>query len=168
MIKFSNFPLSELQQITDALVDQSSKELYNITKSAGFMIDMGGSKGKVFTPLADVYNSFLDDAITGMVNGAYDYNTLVKRMVSRMTGSGLRTDHAFKTENGGDWGIDYASGWEPTFSRSLGVPAPARPTRSGRGGSTPRRSWPASAAWGPVWDSAAGTVTTATTPSFLV
>ncbi|PNH18629.1 hypothetical protein B6K86_08470 [Lachnospiraceae bacterium] len=111
VIKFSNFPLSELQQITDALVDQSSKELYNITKSAGFMIDMGGSKGKVFTPLADVYNSFLDDAITGMVNGAYDYNTLVKRMVSRMTGSGLRTDHAFKTENGGDWGIDYASGW---------------------------------------------------------
>lgn len=101
----------ELQQITDALVDQSSKELYNITKSAGFMIEMGSSKGKVFTPLADVYNDFLDDAITGMVNGAYDYNTLVKRMVSRMTGSGLRTDHAFKTENGGDWGIDYASGW---------------------------------------------------------
>ncbi|PNH18671.1 hypothetical protein B6K86_08730 [Lachnospiraceae bacterium] len=101
----------ELQQITDALVDQSTAELYNITKSAGFMIDMGGSKGKVFTPLADVYNSFLDDAITGMVNGAYDYNTLVRRMVSRMTGSGLRTDHAFKTENGGDWGIDYASGW---------------------------------------------------------
>ena len=101
----------ELQQITDALVDQSTTELYNITKSTGFMIDMGGSSGRVFTPLADVYNGYLDDAITGMANGAYDYNTLIRRMVSQMTSSGLRTDHVFKNENGGDWGIDYASGW---------------------------------------------------------
>lgn len=101
----------ELQQITDALVYQSTTELYNITKSTGFMIDMGGSSGRVFTPLADVYNSYLDDAITGMANGAYDYNTLIRRLVSQMTTSGLRTDHVFKNENGGDWGIDYASGW---------------------------------------------------------
>ena len=129
VIKFSNFPLSELQQITDALVDQSTAELYNITKSAGFMIDMGGSKGKVFTPLADVYNSFLDDAITGMVNGAYDYNTLVRRMVSRMTGSGLRTDHAFKTENGGDWGIDYAQRLETNLFEVSWHPG-ARPSHT--------------------------------------
>lgn len=101
---------SELQQITDALVDQSTTELYNITKSTGFMLDYGKGN-KVFTPLAGVYNSYLDDAITGMVNGAYDYNTLVRRMVSQMIGSGLRTDHVFKNENGGDWGVDYASGW---------------------------------------------------------
>lgn len=87
----------ELQQITDALVKQSTEELYNITKSTGFMLD-NGRGGKVFTPLADVYNSYLDDAITGMANGAYDYNTLVRRMVSQMTASGLRT-------------VDYASGW---------------------------------------------------------
>lgn len=87
----------ELQQITGALVQQSSEELYNITKSTGFMLD-NGRGGKVFTPLADVYNSYLDDAITGMANGAYDYNTLVRRMVSQMTASGLRT-------------VDYASGW---------------------------------------------------------
>ena len=92
-------------------MDQSTTELYNITKSTGFMIDMGGSSGRVFTPLADVYNGYLDDAITGMANGAYDYNTLIRRMVSQMTSSGLRTDHVFKNENGGDWGIDYASGW---------------------------------------------------------
>lgn len=87
----------ELQQLTDALVHQSSEELYNITKSTGFMLD-NGHGGKVFTPLADVYNGYLDDAITGMANGAYDYNTLVRRMVSQMTASGLRT-------------VDYASGW---------------------------------------------------------
>lgn len=87
----------ELQQITDALVQQSSEELYNITKSTGFMLD-NGRGGKVFTPLADVYNGYLDDAIMGMANGAYDYNTLVRRMVSQMTASGLRT-------------VDYSSGW---------------------------------------------------------
>ena len=86
----------ELQQLTDALVQQSSEELYNITKSTGFMLDNGTGQ-RVFTPLADVYNGYLDDAITVMANGAYDYNTLVRRMVSQMTASGLRT-------------VDYASG----------------------------------------------------------
>ena len=99
----------ELQQLVDALVQQSSEELYNITRSTGFMLD-NGRGGKVFTPTADVYNRYLDNAITGMVNGAYDYNTLVRRMVSEMTSSGLRTDHAF-SDGGSDYGVDYASGW---------------------------------------------------------
>lgn len=99
----------ELQQITNALVQQSNDDLYNITKSMGFMIDMGRG-GKVFTPLSDVYNGYLDEAITGMANGAYDYSTLVRKLVSQMTSSGLRTDHAF-SDGGRDYGIDYASGW---------------------------------------------------------
>lgn len=99
----------ELQQITNALVQQSNDDLYNITKSMGFMIDTGRG-GKVFTPLSDVYNGYLDEAITGMANGAYDYNTLVRKLVSQMTSSGLRTDHAF-SDGGRDYGIDYASGW---------------------------------------------------------
>lgn len=99
----------ELQQITAALVDQSNADLYNITRSAGFMLDNGNGQ-KVFTPLADVYNGYLDDAITGMANGAYDYNTLVRRLVGQMTASGLRTNHAFR-DGGSDYGVDYASGW---------------------------------------------------------
>ena len=99
----------ELQQITDALVKQSTEELYNITKSTGFMLENGSGR-KIFTPLSDVYNRYLDDAITGMANGAYDYNTLVRRLVSQMTASGLRTDHAF-SDGGSDYGVDYASGW---------------------------------------------------------
>lgn len=87
----------ELQQLTDALVRQSTEELYNITKSTGFMLD-NGRGGKVFTPLADVYNGYLDDAFMGMASGAYDYNTLIRRTVNQMTSSGLRT-------------VDYASGW---------------------------------------------------------
>lgn len=99
----------ELQQITNALVDQSTTELYNITKSTGFMLD-NGHGGTVFTPLADVYNGYLDQAITGMAEGAYDYNTLVRRLVGEMTRSGLRTDHSF-SDGGSDYGVDYASGW---------------------------------------------------------
>lgn len=99
---------AELQQLVGAMVQQSTEELFNITKSTGFMIDKGNGS-KVFTPLSEVYNGYLDDAITGMVNGAYDYNTLTRRMVSQMTASGLRTDHQFK-DGGSDYGIDYASG----------------------------------------------------------
>lgn len=99
----------ELQQIVNALVNQSCDELYNVTKSMGFMID-DGHGGKVFTPLSDIYNGYLDDAIIGMTEGAYDYNTLIRRMVGQMTASGLRTDHAF-SDGGNGYGIDYASGW---------------------------------------------------------
>lgn len=85
----------ELQQEVNAMVQQSSDELKNITKNTGFMLDMGGRK--VYTSLSDVYNGYLDDAITGMVSGAYDYNTMIKQVVNQMTASGLRT-------------VDYASG----------------------------------------------------------
>lgn len=86
----------ELQQLTNALIQQSNDELFNITKSMGFMVDMGNGR-KVFTPLSDVYNRYLDNAITMMASGAFDYNTLIRRVVADMTASGLRT-------------VDYASG----------------------------------------------------------
>lgn len=99
----------ELQQLTDALVRQSTEELYNITKSTGFMLpDTTGALR--FTPLADVYNGYLDDAFMGMASGAYDYNTLIRRTVNQMTSSGLRTSHSFR-DGGSDYGVDYASGW---------------------------------------------------------
>lgn len=99
---------AELQQLVDAMVQQSTEELFNITKSTGFMVDMGNGS-KVFTPLSEIYNGYLDDAINGMVNGAYDYNTLTRKMVNQMTASGLRTDHQFR-DGGSDYGVDYASG----------------------------------------------------------
>lgn len=86
----------ELQQITNALIQQSNDELYNISKSLGFMVDMGNGR-KVFTPLSEIYNGYLDNAITMMASGAFDYNTMIRKVVGEMTASGLRT-------------IDYASG----------------------------------------------------------
>lgn len=86
----------ELQQLTNALIQQSNDEIFNVTKSLGFMVDMGNGR-KVFTPLSEIYNGYLDNAVTMMASGAFDYNTLIRRVVGEMTASGLRT-------------VDYASG----------------------------------------------------------
>lgn len=86
----------ELQQITNALIQQSNDELYNISRSLGFMVDMGNGR-KVFSPLSEIYNGYLDNAITMMASGAFDYNTLIRKVVGEMTASGLRS-------------VDYASG----------------------------------------------------------
>ena len=86
----------ELQQLTNAFIQQSNDELFNISKSLGFMVDIGGGR-KAFTPLSEIYNGYLDNAITMMASGAFDYNTMIRRVVGEMTASGLRT-------------VDYASG----------------------------------------------------------
>lgn len=86
----------ELQQLTNALIQQSNDELFNISKSLGFMVDMGGGR-KVFAPLSEIYNSYLDHAVIMMASGAFDYNTLIRKVVGQMTASGLRT-------------VDYATG----------------------------------------------------------
>lgn len=86
----------ELQQLTNALIQQSNDELFNITKSMGFMVDMGNGR-KAFTPLSEYYNDYLDNAVLEMASGAFDYNTLIRKVVGQMTASGLRS-------------VDYASG----------------------------------------------------------
>ena len=86
----------ELQQITEALIRQSSEELKNITKTLGFYLDYGTGK-PVLTPLAEVYQKYLDDACMDIVTGAFDYNSVLRRVVTQLTNSGLRQ-------------IDYASG----------------------------------------------------------
>lgn len=87
----------ELQQLTEGLIQQSNEELRNITQSMGFYVDYGNGK-LVMTPLADIYQNYLDQAITGVVYGTFDYNTMIRKVVTQLTNSGLRT-------------IDYASGW---------------------------------------------------------
>lgn len=86
----------QLQQITNALIQQTDADLQNITQSLGFYLDYGGGK-PVLTPLAEVYQKYLDAACMDIVSGAFDYNSVVRRVVSQLTNSGLRQ-------------IDYASG----------------------------------------------------------
>ncbi|MBR1677318.1 MAG: phage minor capsid protein [Clostridia bacterium] len=101
----------ELQQITEAMIKQTEGELTNITKSMGFMLDYGGDKGLVYTPLSTIYNDYLDQAMVDLTSGAFDYNTIIRRTVDQLTRSGLRTDHAFSVNPTDYTGIDYPSGW---------------------------------------------------------
>lgn len=86
----------QLQQINEALARQTSSELKNITQSLGFYLDYGNGR-RVLTPLAEVYQGFLDAACMDIVSGAFDYNSVLRRVVTQLTNSGLRQ-------------IDYASG----------------------------------------------------------
>lgn len=86
----------QLQQITEGIKRQTRDELDNITQSLGFYLDYGDGK-RILTPLAQVYQVLLDAACMDIVSGAFDYNSVLRRVVTQLTNSGLRQ-------------IDYASG----------------------------------------------------------
>ena len=86
-----------LQQMLTSVAVQTCGELKNISQSLGFVVKQPNGKLK-FQPIAEYYQSTLDNAIMGIASGAFDYNTVIKRTISEMTNSGLRT-------------VDYSSGW---------------------------------------------------------
>lgn len=86
----------QLKQITEAIIDQSCDDLENVTNSLGFYLDYGNGQ-KVLTPLSQVYTKYLDAACYDIVTGAFDYNSVLRRVVTQLTNSGLRQ-------------IDYSSG----------------------------------------------------------
>lgn len=86
----------ELQQLAEGFIQQSNADLKNITQSLGFYLDYGNGN-PVLTPLAEVYQKYLDAACIDIVTGAFDYNSVLRRIVTQLTNSGLRQ-------------IDYASG----------------------------------------------------------
>ena len=84
-----------LKQVSDAVKKQTSDELKNLAQSYGFTVMMGNKH--VFTPFAQYYQQYVDSAIMDVISGGFDYNTVIRRVVTQMTNSGLRT-------------VDYASG----------------------------------------------------------
>ena len=86
----------QLKQITEAIIEQSFEDLENVTNSLGFYLDYGNGQ-KVLTPLSQVYTKYLDAACYDIVTGAFDYNSVLRRVVTPLTNSGLRQ-------------IDYSSG----------------------------------------------------------
>ena len=95
MIPFSEN--EQLQQLISVITEQTNDELKNITQSLGFAVKQPDGTLK-FQPIADYYQKTLDGAMMDISSGAFDYNTVLKRIVSEMTNSGLRS-------------VDYASGW---------------------------------------------------------
>lgn len=87
----------QLQQLVKAVKNQTKSEYRNITGSLGFAV-RNSDNTLSFTPLADFYQRTLDNGLMQIASGAFDYNTVLKRVVKTMTDSGLRT-------------VDYASGW---------------------------------------------------------
>jgi len=85
-----------LKQLINAVSEQTKGELKNITQSMGFAVKKNGKI--VFKPIAAYYQKTLDGAMFDITSGAFDYNTVLKRIVSEMTTSGMRT-------------VDYATGW---------------------------------------------------------
>lgn len=85
-----------LNQVINGIAQQSLEDLENVTRSLGFYLDINGKK--TITPLSQVYTEHLDRACFDIVSGAFDYNSVLRRTVTQLTNSGLRT-------------IDYASGW---------------------------------------------------------
>lgn len=87
----------QLQQLVKAVKNQTKSEYRNITGSLGFAVK-NADNTLSFTPLADFYQRTLDNGLMQIASGAFDYNTVLKRVVKTMTDSGLRS-------------VDYASGW---------------------------------------------------------
>ena len=98
----------QLQQITDAIIQQCLEDLENVTKSLGFYLDYNGRK--ILTPLSQVYTNYLDNACFGVVTGAFDYGSVLRRVVTQLTNSGLR-----KIE----YGSGYASRVEVAARRAV-------------------------------------------------
>lgn len=80
----------EMRQLVDGLVRTSNDQLQNITGSMGFMLDYGSGR-MVFTPLAEIYDRYLDDAILDVASGAFDYGAVLRRVTRQLTNSGLRS-----------------------------------------------------------------------------
>ena len=86
-----------LQQLIAATAAQTANEMRNLSGSLGFAVR--NADGTVhFTEIGKFYQDTVDNAINGIANGVFDYNTAIKKAVSALTSSGLRT-------------VDYASGW---------------------------------------------------------
>lgn len=98
----------QLQQITDAIIQQCLEDLENVTKSLGFYLDYNGRK--ILTPLSQVYTNYLDNACFDVVTGAFDYGSVLRRVVTQLTNSGLR-----KIE----YGSGYASRVEVAARRAV-------------------------------------------------
>lgn len=86
-----------LQSYIVAVAAQTAQQMRNLSGSLGFAVKKADGTLS-FKPIAEFYQDTIDNAINGIANGVFDYNTALKKAVSEMVHSGLRS-------------VDYASGW---------------------------------------------------------
>lgn len=78
-----------LQSWTKAIVNQTKNEIKNITNSMGFAVNYG--RTRVFTPFSEYYQKYLDRACIDIVTGSFSYDTVLRRVVKELAGSGIRS-----------------------------------------------------------------------------
>lgn len=78
-----------LKQLVAAVKAQTSDELRNITGTLGVAT---ANKGRIKTvSLTEYFTDTLDNAALDISSGAFDYNTVLKRTVTELVNSGIRT-----------------------------------------------------------------------------
>lgn len=78
-----------LKQLVAAIKAQTSDELRNITGTLGVAT---ANKGRIKTvSLTEYFTDTLDNAALDISSGAFDYNTVLKRTVTELVNSGIRT-----------------------------------------------------------------------------
>ncbi len=80
---------AELQQLIQATIIQTKGQMENITRTLGFVVDRNGKA--VFSPVSEYLQIKLDNAVLEITTGTFDYNSTLKKTVTEMTRSGLRS-----------------------------------------------------------------------------
>lgn len=86
----------QLQQLISGVKEQTYGELKNITQTMGFSVMQSNGK-KQFQSIDDYFKNTMDNAVMHLLNGTFDYNTIIRKVTDEMTKSGVRS-------------IDYESG----------------------------------------------------------
>lgn len=85
-----------LQQFIEAIKVQTKSELSNITQTTA--IRVSSRQGVEYQDTSVYLKSKLDQAVTDITSGAFDYNKTIKDIINEMTDSGIRV-------------VEYDSGW---------------------------------------------------------
>lgn len=80
----------QLQQLIKAVKEQTNNEFVNITNTTGFVVKNVAGK-KEFVSTQQYLQKVLDGATMHILNGTYNYNQIIKKVVDEMTNSGVRT-----------------------------------------------------------------------------
>ena len=89
-----------LQQIVNAVANQTADTYLNMSKAQAFMIrDLKNPKILKPTSIAKTYQTVVDEAIQSVQSGVVDYNTAMRRTIQQLADSGLRYVE-YNTESG--------------------------------------------------------------------
>ena len=79
-----------LQQLIEATKQQTAKQLKNITRTMGFAVKQPNGR-KTFKTVDDYFKDTMDNAFMHVLNGTFDYNSIIRKVTDAMTRSGVRS-----------------------------------------------------------------------------